>query len=179
MTKAKLFEILDGLEVRTRPLMDKALARLAAAKGAGALQPWNMPQALSGDTSRALDPYFPFENAVDVWARSFAAFGITYSGAEAKLDLLDRAGKYSNGFCHWPQPAYRKADGAWVPSQTDFTSLAVPSSVGSGYGALTTLMHEVRRAELLRFFFGFAFLLWFCAADLGAARFCLLCGGVG
>ena len=37
-----------------------------------------------------LDPYFPFENAVDVWARSFAAMGITYRGATMRLDLCDR-----------------------------------------------------------------------------------------
>lgn len=90
MTKAKLFEILDGLEKRTRPLMDQARARLAAEKGAAALEPWNSPQALSGDSAKEMDPYFPFENAVDVWARTFAALGVTYSGAEAKLDLLDR-----------------------------------------------------------------------------------------
>jgi len=67
MTKDKLFEILDGLEKRTRPLMESARARLAAAKGASALEPWNQPQALSGDSAKQMDPYFPFENAVDVW----------------------------------------------------------------------------------------------------------------
>jgi hypothetical protein len=24
------------------------------------------------------------------------------------------AGKYSNGFCHWPQPAWRRPSGQWV-----------------------------------------------------------------
>lgn len=67
MSKAKLFEILDGLEKRTRPLMERARARLAAEKGPGALEPWNSPQALSGDSAKEMDPYFPFENAVDVW----------------------------------------------------------------------------------------------------------------
>jgi oligoendopeptidase F len=62
------------------------------------------------------------------------------------LDLLDRRGKYSNGFCHWPQPAWRKADGSWQPSSTNFTSLADPSAVGSGKVALTTLMHEAGHA---------------------------------
>ena len=33
------------------------------------------------------------------------------------LDLCDRDGKYSNGFCHWPQVAWRKPDGAFVPSR--------------------------------------------------------------
>ena len=26
---------------------------------------------------------------------------VTYRGATMQLDLLDREGKYSNGFCHW------------------------------------------------------------------------------
>lgn len=38
-------------------------------------------------------------------------------GATMALDLCDRDGKYSNGFCHWPQPAWRKADGTWVASR--------------------------------------------------------------
>lgn len=45
-------------------------------------------------------------------------------------------------FCHWPQPAYFKADGTWVPSQTNFTSLATPTQIGSGRTALVTLLHE-------------------------------------
>jgi hypothetical protein len=57
----------------------------------------------AGDTTKATDPYFPFEDAVDVWGRTFAALGITYQGSVMTLDLCDRQGKYSNGFCHWPQ----------------------------------------------------------------------------
>lgn len=37
-----------------------------------------------------------------------------YNDAVMRLDLCDREGKYSNGFCHWPQPAWRKPDGTWV-----------------------------------------------------------------
>ena len=140
--KDKLFSILDGLEERTRPLMDAARARLASEKGSSALEPWNISQALSGEVAKLQDPYFPFEDAVDAWARSFAAMGIKYRGATMRLDLLDRAGKYSNGFCHWPQCAYVDSEGKWVPSQTNFTSLATPSAVGSGQTALVTLMHE-------------------------------------
>lgn len=62
----------------------------------------------TGDIEREMDPFFPFEEAVDVWARTFAALGIQYKGATMRLDLCDRTGKYSNGFCHWPQPAWRK-----------------------------------------------------------------------
>ena len=55
-------------------------------------------------------------------------------------------GKYSNGFCHWPQPAWVKPDGTWQPSTTNFTSLADPAAVGSGRTALVTLMHEAGHA---------------------------------
>ena len=141
-SEAVLFAMLDALEERTRPLMEAARARLAAEKGEAALLPWNMGQALAGETTLKLDPYFPFEQAVDMWARSFAALGITYARATMNLDLLDRPRKYSNGFCHWPQCAYVKSDGMRVPSTANFTSLATPSAPGSGHSALETLMHE-------------------------------------
>ena len=57
--------------------MEKARADLAAAKGAAALEPWNMPHALAGDVTKKLDPYFPFSAAVERWGRSFAALGIS------------------------------------------------------------------------------------------------------
>ncbi|KAG2489329.1 hypothetical protein HYH03_012161 [Edaphochlamys debaryana] len=140
--KRRLFEIMDGLEAQTRPIMEAARERLAREKGASALEPWNMGWALAGDTEKAQDPYFPFEQAVDVWARTFAALGIEYKGSTMTLDLCDRSGKYSNGFCHWPQVAWRRPDGAFVPAKANFTSLATPSQVGSGKTALVTLLHE-------------------------------------
>ena len=144
--KDKLFKILDTLEIGTRPIMERARQRLEASKGALALEPWNMGYMLSGAITRKLDPYFPFESAVERWGRSFGALGIKYENAEMKLDLLDRKGKYSNGFCHWPQPSWIRADGTWQPTVTHFTSLADPSAVGSGLTALTTLMHEAGHA---------------------------------
>jgi oligoendopeptidase F len=140
--KQTLFAILDQLEVDTRPIMEQALQKLSQEKGAEALEPENTSYLLSGDVAKLKDPYFPFEDAVDVWARSFAALGISYQGAVMRLDLCDREGKYSNGFCHWPQPAWVTSTGEWIPSQTNFTSLASPKSVGSGHTALVTLMHE-------------------------------------
>lgn len=51
------------------------------------------------------------------------------------------------GFCHWPQPAWRRPDGTWVPSQANFTSLASPDAVGSGktVGARCTVPLPLRR----------------------------------
>ena len=56
----------------------------------------------------------PRQDAVDVWARTFAGLGIGYRGATMRLDLCDREGKYSNGFCHWPQPAWVKVRHFWL-----------------------------------------------------------------
>ncbi|KXZ48820.1 hypothetical protein GPECTOR_25g405 [Gonium pectorale] len=140
--KARLFSILDDLEAQTAPLLAAARERLAREKGASALEPHNQSYALAGDTEKAQDPYFPFEQAVDVWARTFAALGIKYMDSTMTLDLCDRTGKYSNGFCHWPQVAWRKPDGSFVPAKANFTSLATPSQVGSGRTALATLLHE-------------------------------------
>mmetsp|Transcript_33260 Transcript_33260/g.77817 ORF Transcript_33260/g.77817 Transcript_33260/m.77817 type:complete len:359 (+) Transcript_33260:1088-2164(+) len=81
-----------------------------------------------------------------MWGRSFSRLGIQYRGATMDLDLLDRKGKYSNGFCHWPQPAWVKPNGEFQPALTHFTSLADPAAVGSGHTALTTLMHEAGHA---------------------------------
>lgn len=101
---------------------------------------------MAGDVEKQLDPYFPFEKSVETWGKCFSKLGIGYKGATMTLDLLDRKGKYSNGFCHWPQPAWQKSDGTWQPSVTNFTSLADPAAVGSGKTALTTLMHEAGHA---------------------------------
>ncbi|KAL7522935.1 hypothetical protein ACHAWX_007671 [Stephanocyclus meneghinianus] len=145
--KIALFEILDTLEKGTRPIMESARKRFAEENGGDdALEPWNLSFKMAGDVTRRMDPYFPFSKSVEMWGRSFAAMNIGYRGATMDLDLLDRKGKYSNGFCHWPQPAWVKSDGSFQPSVTHFTSLADPSAVGSGYTGLTTLMHEAGHA---------------------------------
>ena len=141
-SKKKCFEMLDGLEEATRPIMQAARERLKKEKGEAATKGWNTAYALSGELTNLLDPYYPFENAPEVWGRSFSAMNIGYKGTTMRLDLCDRVGKYPNGFCHWPTPPFVKSDGSWVPSESNFTSLATPDEVGSGNTALTTLMHE-------------------------------------
>jgi oligoendopeptidase F len=144
--KQKLFEILDGLEEGTRPLMVEGRKELERRFGESALEPWNTSFMMAGSVVKKMDPYFPFSKSVERYIRSYAALGISYAGATMNLDLLDRAKKYSNGFCHWPKPAWQKPDGTWQPSVANFTSLADPSAVGSGLTALTTLMHEAGHA---------------------------------
>lgn len=48
MSKDKLFEILDGLEKGTRPIMEASLRELEKRHGAAALQPWNTSFMLAG-----------------------------------------------------------------------------------------------------------------------------------
>jgi hypothetical protein len=102
--KAKLFEILDGLETGTRSIMVSAREELAKRHGEDALEPWNISFKMAGSIVVKQDPYFPFATAVERYVRSYAALGITYQGATMNLDLLDRPKKFSNGFCHWPKP---------------------------------------------------------------------------
>jgi hypothetical protein len=59
-----------------------------------------------------------------------------------QLDLIERTGKYQNGFCHGPMPTYYDASGNWVPGRINFTAEATPNQVGSGWRALNTLFHE-------------------------------------
>lgn len=142
-SKADLFEILDDLEAKTAPLNEACLQKIRAEKGDAAMEPWNFSRAIAGDLAKELDPYFAFDGALGAWMETFVRLGIDYRGATLKLDLCDRAGKYSNGFCHWPVNAYiDPSTGEHIPSTAGFTCLAVPTQIGSGCNALATLLHE-------------------------------------
>ncbi len=141
MSKAEVFALLGELEQRTRESARRSLAGLRARHGADAARPWNVNWRIGGDATREQDPYYPFAQAVGRWGRSFAALGITYRGAELVLDLLDRKGKYENGFMHGPQIAWRDA-GRLHAARIHFTANAIPGLVGSGHRATQTLFHE-------------------------------------
>ncbi|UTH75991.1 M3 family metallopeptidase [Chromobacterium sp. IIBBL 290-4] len=141
MTPDQLFAILDDFEARTRDANQRALDELQAKHGADALLGHNLRFHMSGDVTRQMDPYLPFAKAVERWVLSFRRLGIQYRGATMQLDLVEREGKYQNGFCHGPIPAF--FDGAqWVPGQINFTAEAKPDQVGSGARAINTLFHE-------------------------------------
>jgi hypothetical protein len=142
MTTEALFAILDDFEARTRDANRRALDELAARAGAEALLPHNLRFYMSGDVTRQLDPYLPFSHAVERWVRSFRHLGIGYRGAHLQLDLLERPGKYQNGFCHGPLPCHFDENGQWVAAHVNFTSNARPDQVGSGDRAINTLFHE-------------------------------------
>jgi Zn-dependent oligopeptidase len=141
MTKRSLFERLDALAARTT---DKSAAELDAfekRQGEGARAPWNFGYLRSGELTRELDPYFGFAAALERWGRSFHALGVRYRGATLTLDLVDRPGKYENGFMHGPGPAFFD-DGTWRPARVNFTANAVVGQPGSGLRATETLFHE-------------------------------------
>lgn len=140
LTKAEVFAWLGELEERTRNAARASIDTLRAKHGA-LVQPWNLRFLTSGDVSNAQEPYFPFAHALERWGRSFSALGIRYRGAELVLDLVDRRGKYENGFMHGPVPAWRDR-GTWRPARIQFTANAIPGLTGAGRRATDTLFHE-------------------------------------
>lgn len=141
MTTAELFTILDDFEVRTKDSHQNSLNNLINSLGPQSVQGHNFVYSFSGDAMRDLDPYVPFSQSLRRWVESFGRLNIDYSGAELTLDLLDRKGKYQNGFCHGPVPSFYD-QGNWVPAKVNFTSNAKPDQIGSGYDGINTLFHE-------------------------------------
>jgi hypothetical protein len=141
MSKAEVFEMLGDLEERTRAPAQRFLEGFRQKHGAERARPWNLVHLACGESLREEDPHFPFSEALGRWGRSFAALGIDYNGAELVLDLVDRAGKYENGFMHGPVPAWRE-HGRYRPARIHFTANAIPGMVGSGMRASQTLFHE-------------------------------------
>lgn len=141
MSTSELFTILDDFEKRTRLASESALEEHRKKSGPDSLLPWNFTFSRSGDLARELDPYFPFSRGLERWIQSFKRLGIRFRSATLQLDLLERKGKYQNGFCHGPVPAFFD-NGTWVPAAVNFTSEAKPGQIGSGQRALNTLFHE-------------------------------------
>ncbi|MFT5725817.1 MAG: oligoendopeptidase F, partial [Bacteroidia bacterium] len=141
MTADELFVILEDFEKQTSTTNNASIQSLINEKGAQAVEPHNFYFSFAGDATRALDPYMPFSRSLRAWVESFGRLNIDYAGAELTLDLLDRKGKYQNGFCHGPIPSFNN-NGEWVAAKVNFTSNAMPSQVGSGYSGINTLFHE-------------------------------------
>ena len=64
-----------------------------------------------------------------------------FLSATLTLDLVDREGKFENGFCRSPELAFFDGD-CWHPARINFTANAVIGQVGAGRDALYTLFHE-------------------------------------
>jgi Peptidase family M3 len=142
MLPEELARILDDFVARTHAASARTLAGLKARHGGAALEPWNVRFFAAGDVVRRMDRYMPFGLALRRWVQSFSSLGIRYRGATLQLDLLERPGKFQNGFCHGPVPAWIDERARWRPGQINFTSEGKPDQVGSGLRAILTLFHE-------------------------------------
>jgi oligoendopeptidase F len=139
MTVKELETIFNSIHAKTKYAL-KDIRELEKSKK-GLRKPWNFGFMMSGDFAKEEDEYYPFEEALPRWGRSFAALGINYRGSILKLDLLDREGKHNNGFCHQPVPIFFRGSKR-LPGQSNFTCTVVygaPSSASLGYN---TLFHE-------------------------------------
>lgn len=141
MSPEQLFEVLDEFEEQTGDAQQRGFRQLAQEHGEQALEAHNLKYYMRGDTTQQMDPYLPFSKSLQRWVESFGRMGVQFRDAELTLDLLDRKGKYENGFMHAPRGAWFK-DGDWSPAQINFTSNANPNQVGSGDDGLNTLFHE-------------------------------------
>ncbi|MEP5766342.1 MAG: M3 family metallopeptidase [Halieaceae bacterium] len=141
MSPEQLFEILDEFEVLTHDAQQRGWDNLVQQHGEQALQAHNLKYYMRGDVAQQLDPYLPFALSLQRWVESFGRMAVEFRDATLTLDLLDRKGKYENGFMHAPRVAWHR-DGEWSPAMINFTSNANPDQVGSGDDGLNTLFHE-------------------------------------
>ncbi len=141
MTPEQLFSILDEFEAQTREAQQRGFDDLERRSGASAVAPHNLKYTTRGSTAQRMDPYLPFKRSLRRWVESFGRMGVDYREAQLTLDLIDRKGKYENGFMHLPRPPWYR-DAAWIPAVINFTSNANPAQVGSGELGLMTLFHE-------------------------------------
>jgi len=139
MTKEELFGLFGEIE-KTSASHFTTLREIEKKKK-GLRKPWNFAYVMTGDFTKEEDPYFSFDQAVSRWGRSFSELGIDFKGGSLQLDLLDRKGKYNNGFCHWPELVHYK-NGKRVPASSNFTCNVVPGQIGSGVVGSETLFHE-------------------------------------
>ncbi|MFZ4500184.1 MAG: M3 family metallopeptidase [Minisyncoccia bacterium] len=140
MTKSELFTLWDTIYNKTKYAFEDIRA-LEKKEKPGLRKPWNFGYMMAGSFTKEEDPYYPFEQALSRWGRSFAALGIGFKKGTLVLDLLDRKGKYNNGFCHWPELVQFK-NGKRVAGRSQFTcnvSLGIPGQSDQGYD---TLFHE-------------------------------------
>ncbi len=139
MTKKELFSLWDAIYEKTKFAFKNI--RALEKKKPGLRKPWNFGYMLAGSFIKESDQYFPFENAIPLWIETFSRMGITFNKGTLVLDLLERFGKYNNGFCHWPIPVHYKG-AIRTPARSQFTcnvTLGIPGESSNGYN---TLFHE-------------------------------------
>lgn len=144
MTKKELFTIFDDIYKKTKYAFENIRAlekEFEQKRKPGLRKPWNFAYLMTGDFVKEEDLYFRFENVLAYWGRSFAALGINFQGGRVTLDLLDRKGKWNNGFCHYPD-LVRYKGAKRTPAASNFSSNAIPDQLGSGVQGINTVFHE-------------------------------------
>lgn len=144
MTKDEVFGIFDKIYKKTWPTFND-IRELERKLKPGLRKPWNFGFMMSGSFTKEEDTYYQFEEALMSWGRSFAALGIDFKGGKLQLDLLDRKGKYNNGFCHYPA-IVNFIGNKRNPGASNLTCNVVYGQVGSGFQGGNTLFHECGHA---------------------------------
>jgi oligoendopeptidase F len=139
MTKTELFSIFEAVYEKTK--YAKGNIKKLEKKMPGLRKPWNFSYLMTGNFTKEEDPYFQFDEALLRWGKSFSALGVNFEGGVLQLDLLDRKGKWNNGFCHAPN-IVRFENGARKFGSTNFTCNVVYGQVGSANRGYATLFHE-------------------------------------
>lgn len=139
MQKSELFDIFDSIYEKTKYAFKNI--RLEEKKIPNLRKPWNFNYLIAGDFTIEEDQYYQFDEALMRWGKSFSALGIDFKNGKIQLDLIDRKGKYNNGFCHWPEPRYLEG-GKILSGSSNFTCNVVFGQVGSGNDGMNTLFHE-------------------------------------
>ncbi len=139
MTKKELFAIFDAIYEKTKYAKEN-IRKLEKAMP-GLRKPWNFGYMMAGDFTKEEDQFFQFDESLLRWGRSFAALGVDFKGGKLQLDLLDRKGKWNNGFCHWPDMVSFKNEKR-IPGSANFTCNVVFGQVGAGFEGIHTLFHE-------------------------------------
>lgn len=139
MTKDQVFDLFDKIYESTKETFVKI--RELEKTIPGLRKPWNFSYKMSGQFTAEEDPYYSFDDALIRWGNSFAALGMDFRGGTLQLDLLDRTGKYNNGFCHYPE-LVNFIDGKRNPGSANFTCNVVYGQIGSGAEGMRTLFHE-------------------------------------
>jgi len=139
MTKGELFSLFEDITEKTKSMFSEI--RKMEQDVTGLRKPWNFSYYTTGDFTKEEDSYFQFDQAILRWGISFSALGIDFKQGKLQLDLLDREGKYNNGFCHWPDLVHFDKNKRQSGS-ANFTCNVVAGQIGSGVLGYNTLFHE-------------------------------------
>jgi len=140
MTLDELFSVFEVVYEKTKDVFTKI--KSLEKDTPGITLPWNFSHMITGDFTKEEDPYYPFEDSLVRWGTSFSALGVGLEKGSVVLDLLDRKGKQSNGFCEYPTLVQFKGKKRF-PAEARISCNTVLGKIGEGYSSgHHTLFHE-------------------------------------